>query len=181
MKNLILLLLLPAVLLLTGCPYNFKSTLSEFDPKTYDIKLHGSWEQFASDGSKNQLLIQKGVRGLYAVAHKAWDENGEEVGEQNFRAHPTPDLGFMNLHREDSTYNLFKYQMIDNETFKVWPVGEDFIKKNLPNAEKISMEDLVKFITKNKGNAAMYEEEMEFMKVDSKRHAKRQKEWEGAR
>jgi len=180
MKKMVFAALIPLALILTGCPYNFNAALTEFDPKGYDYKLHGEWAQFDSDGSKNHILVQKGVRGLYAVAHKAWDEDGEELGEQNMRAHVTADLNFINLHKEDSTYNLFKYVINNKESITLYPVGEDWIKKNLPNAETISMEDLVKFIKKNIDNDAMYEEPMEFVKVDSKRHAKRQKEWENA-
>lgn len=162
--------------LLWGCPYNSKVTLTERDTATFDKRFKGDWDAFNDDGTRIHLLVQKAEKNFWAVTRHMYEEDGSE-DKTIYRAHNTPELGIMNVHKEDSTYNFYRYGIVSKEEFWLDPIGEEFMESNYPNHKAPVQDELYKFVQKNLDNKDMYEDRLTFYKEGSKSHAAKMKAW----
>src|SRR4051812_42057729 len=110
-KNRLLLLVLPILLLLTGCPYNSAIPLSVVPSTPIDKALLGEWKSKAEPNDSSVMTVYEFNKNEYSIV--IVDRTDLKLTVDHYRAFLTPVAGkvLLNLEnlKEKGSYNFCSY------------------------------------------------------------------------
>src|SRR3989338_7561155 len=147
MKKQPFLILFVLSILLFGCPYQSDVELCTYEEalKT-DKNLEGSWVAFHSDGSKDELLIEKISKSVLQVSHKELDKNDRSKGTNKYRAYAINLNGTVLFNIETNfvvdsvtTDNLKSFLFDKANREEIYDDAVEFYRKDSPEYLKVKM------------------------------------------
>ena len=174
MSKLLYTILIAISLVLMACPYDSEVELCTYEEalKT-DKKLQDIWVAFNEDGSRDEVLIEKGNKTVLFVSHKHYGENKKQEYLKKYRAYST-DISGVNLftiEKDDNTYNYCKYAFTSKNELYIQFVDKTYMENNL-KVDSVDTESIRTFLGEHVNKEDLYTNKMEFYRKYSPEYEK---------
>lgn len=159
-KQILLPVLLPLLLLLTGCPYNSKIPLSAVPKQPIDRALLGEWKNAKEPADSSVLTIYEFNKNEYALV--ILDKSNTKISVEASRAFLTPVGGKLLLNVESlktkGEYNFCSYTL-EGPILKIKVVSDIVMKEKYESSKTMA-----KAFAKKMNDKDFFESELVFTK-----------------
>ncbi len=175
MKKLLYTTLIAFSLILMACPYEGDVELTTYDDALKIEKgLLGEWVAFSQEGGRDELVIEKGRKGVFFVSHKKFEKNDKLDERTKIRAYATEVGGVVlyTLETEDGKYKYCKYEITSKNEFNVQFIDADYMEKNFAPEEEVTTKVLKDFLADHIKDEGIFTEKMEYYRKHSSEYEK---------
>ncbi len=162
MKNILLLLLFPLLLLLTGCPYYSEVPLSAVPKKPIDTLLLGAWtiDSDKPEADSGEMKIIAFNKMEYYIDILGLSNGKIEIDRYRAFVTPVGPMNILNLEdlKQKGSYTFLRYKT-DGKKLEVEIVSDECVKDKYPNSKT-----LMKAFTQKINDKTFFEEGLKFVK-----------------
>ncbi|MCB0402760.1 MAG: hypothetical protein KDD41_11795 [Flavobacteriales bacterium] len=175
MKTLLYTTLISLSLILMACPYEGNVELCTYAEALKTEKtLIGEWVAFHEGGDRDELVIEKGDKGVYFVSHKHY--KGSKLDERTkVRAYSTDISGtavFTLEYEQENKYQYAKHEITGKNEFNLQFIDADYMETNFKPEEEVTGKVLKDFLAEHLSDEKLFTEKMEFYRKHSPEYDK---------
>lgn len=174
MKKLLYISLIAISVVLMACPYDGEVELCTYEEALKaDKKLLDIWVAFNEDGSRDEVLIEKGNKAVLFVSHKHFGDNKKLEYLKKYRSYSTDINGFsfITVEKEDNTYNYCKYAWTSKNEIYIQFVDKSYMENNF-KSDSVDTKVMREFLGEHANKDKLFTSKMEFYRKYSPEYEK---------
>lgn len=158
-------LLFLLLLILSGCPYEFKTEIIDAEnsisaPKILNSRYTGK----TPDGVNTEFVIKESGNKLYKMELLRYEKDGEKTDTMTVRFFDIDNIHLVQI-QNNSGFYIFKYYMAGYRIY-IWNINQKLAEKQLNKNAKAS--NLQAFFSENTENKELFTDKTQFMRFESK-------------